>query len=328
MTTLLRIDASARVTGSHSRRLADRLQDHWLRANPGGRVITRDLAATPPPHLDAAMIEALEAAPGESARMALSDALIAELASATDLLISSPIYNFGLPSPLKAWFDHLVRAGHTFVRREAGFVPRLAGRRAYVVTARGGVPERGPASEPRGQDLREILGFLGWTALDVIELVGTNMPEPERRAHDERAIQAIDRLFDPDEPDVDRRAIDELRVAQARAIEAGDAAGYARLCTEDVCLLIPGHDLVQGQAAFLACETALFRSGRFARFEKTPLRVVVEGDIAFEVGRQRVEIADASGPAGVFAPTQKYTHVFRRTPRGWRFALLMSNACE
>src|SRR5262245_46329995 len=124
--TLLRIDASARTEGSHSRTLADGVQARWLKAHPHGRVIRRDLAVAPQAHIEAATIQGFYTPPEQMtpelrAATAQSDELIAELKAAHTVLIAAPIYNFSIPSSLKAWIDQVVRIGHTFAYQDGQF---------------------------------------------------------------------------------------------------------------------------------------------------------------------------------------------------------------
>ncbi|HEY0922939.1 YybH family protein [Rheinheimera pacifica] len=126
----------------------------------------------------------------------------------------------------------------------------------------------------------------------------------------------------------DKHNIEQLRAGQAAAIVAGDASAYAELCSDDIQLLIPSKELVSGKTAFLQVEQALFRSASFTGFEKQPALVVRSGDLAYEVGVQQVQIKNQADAAGVYAARQKYTHIFRRTSQGWRFAVLMSNPNE
>lgn len=332
MDTLLRIDASVRSEGSYSRALADHVQARWLATHPGGRVIVRDLARTPPPHLDATTVAAFC---GHGTQpVPCSDAFIAELREATDLLVATPLYNFGIPSTLKAWIDHVVRSGTTFAYRDGRYEPLLRGRRAYLAIARGSVPGGPDTEEHLLPHLHKVLRFIGWPFVDVVQVTGTSAPDLVPEEHLAAAFAAVDALWDPGPLRVDgipspedRAAIDELRAAQADAILRGDAAAYARLCTEDICLLLPGYPLALGRAAFLARERALLASGRVRRFEKTPVRLTFEGPLAIEVGVQRTEVVDATA-TGAFCHTQKYTHVFRRSTEGWRYAVLMSNPSE
>ncbi len=335
MRTLLRIDASARRDGSHSRRLADYLEAGWRRGHAKTRVVRRDLARTPPPHLSQATIEAFGAAPGDADAAALSDTLIAELQSADDLLISSPLYNFGLPSPLKAYIDHVVRSGHTFRFDGHGSTGLLKGKTAYIITARGGSITPDSDDDFQSEHLRAVLGHIGITAVSTITVDGTAEGPATLADRLARARAQIDDLLRPRElewagpfSDDDRIQLAALRTGQAEAIVAGDAKKYARLCVEDIQLMIPGQDIIAGRDHFVACEEKLFSSARFARFEKWPVRIELHGDIAVEVGRQRVVSPARSGQSEVFLPKQKYMHVFRRTDAGWRFAILMSNSCQ
>lgn len=107
---LLRIDASARIEGSHSRRLGDLVEAQWRLAHPQGERVHRDLAHAAPPHIAGATIQGFYAPPEQLTpplreATALSDTLVAELRSADTVLIASPMYNYGPPSALKAWVD-------------------------------------------------------------------------------------------------------------------------------------------------------------------------------------------------------------------------------
>jgi FMN-dependent NADH-azoreductase len=170
MTTLLRIDSGARIDGSHSRQLADYFQARWAEAHPGGHATVRDLARDPVPHLDNASIVAFHDAqspdaPTGTKATTLSDALIAELESADDVLIASPLYNLALPSVLKAYFDHVVRSGRTFSMNGNGYHGLLSGKSVFVVAARGGSASPGAADDFQIPYLRAILsssGSLRW----------------------------------------------------------------------------------------------------------------------------------------------------------------------
>lgn len=154
MTTILHIDSSARFGtsdkqqhGSHTRRLTQRFVRRWLGLSPDTRVIARDLALTSPAPVDEDWIEAAFTKPerrSEAMREALreSDALVNELEAADLILIGAPMYNFGVPSPLKAWIDNIVRVGRTFgfdrSREGAPYWPMLPpGKQLVVISARG-----------------------------------------------------------------------------------------------------------------------------------------------------------------------------------------------
>jgi FMN-dependent NADH-azoreductase len=165
--TLLRIDASARTEGSTSRALADRIAEKLAPR----RTITRDLAQGLP-LIDSGWIAAnftpeAERAEEHRATLALSDALIAELQEADTLLIGVPIYNFGVPSALKAWIDMIARAGVTFRYTEAGPEGLLEGKRAVLAVASGGT-EVDSAVDFATPYLRQVLGFIGITDVQVV----------------------------------------------------------------------------------------------------------------------------------------------------------------
>ena len=182
MNRLLRIDASSRTEGSFSRELADSFEQAWRRRHPNGEVIRRDLIAEPIGHITSETIAAFYTPPDElSTRLrdavALSDRLIAELRSADTLLIGTPIYNFSIPSALKAYIDQIVRIGQTFAYDGKTFEGLVNGKRAYVICAYGAAgyhDEKLLAAydflEPY---LRGLLGFLGITDTRFFAIEGT-----------------------------------------------------------------------------------------------------------------------------------------------------------
>lgn len=146
MTTILHLDASARVSRSLSRSLSRHFLDAWLEQRPDDRVIRRDLAANPPPHVDEAWIAAAFTAPEKrdaamTAALAWSDAAIDELQAADVIVLGTPMYNYGMPSSLKAWFDQVIRIGLAFdfdlARGDYPIEPRLSGKRLVVLSSRG-----------------------------------------------------------------------------------------------------------------------------------------------------------------------------------------------
>lgn len=154
MRTILRIDSSARFgesgkqpRGSHTRRLTTHFLKRWQACFPGARVISRDVAAAPPSPVDARWIEAAFTKPdartgGMKQILLESDLLVDELQAADVILIGAPMYNFGVPSPLKAWIDNIVRVGRTFgfdrTREGAPYWPMLPpGKQLVVLSARG-----------------------------------------------------------------------------------------------------------------------------------------------------------------------------------------------
>ena len=182
MTNILRIDASARHTGSTTRTLADRLVERLLGQSYGAKVIHRDLAATPPALLDESWVFAnftddAERSAEQKAALETSDALIAELEAADTIVIGVPVYNFGVPAALKAWIDLIARARRTFRYTEAGPEGLLTGKKAYLVVASGGVPGGSAYGFAPGY-MRHVLGFVGITDVTVID-AGAQMMDGE-----------------------------------------------------------------------------------------------------------------------------------------------------
>src|SRR3954453_4169347 len=137
MTTLLHISTSLFGSNGQSSLLAQRFVDGWKASHPAGKVIVRDLAKTPVPHLDAARFGAFLSAadtrtPEQTEVVAYSDGLIDEVRDADVIVLGLPMYNFGVPSTLKAYFDHIARAGVTFRYTATGPVGLLNNKTVYV----------------------------------------------------------------------------------------------------------------------------------------------------------------------------------------------------
>ena len=167
MANILILDSAATGEASVSRKLTDGLAATIARRHPGAHIVRRDIGARPIPHLDGETTSAIRGgeAETEAAReaVALSDRLIAELKAADIVVIGAPMYNFGMPSTLKAWFDHVLRAGITFRYTAAGPEGLVKGKKAIVVETRGGLYSEGPAAAMDSQEphLRTMLGFMG-----------------------------------------------------------------------------------------------------------------------------------------------------------------------
>ncbi|MEA3039460.1 MAG: FMN-dependent NADH-azoreductase, partial [Sphingomonadales bacterium] len=136
MANILVVDSAATGEASVSRKLTRALADTLQRRDPAARIVRRDVGAAPIPHLNAATVPAIRAGLAETAEaeraLALSNELIAELKVADVIVIGAPMYNFGMPSTLKAWFDHVLRAGITFRYSEAGPEGLVTGKKAIV----------------------------------------------------------------------------------------------------------------------------------------------------------------------------------------------------
>ena len=167
MTNILIIDSAATGPASISHRLTDGLAETLRRIHPAARIVRRDVGADPIPHLDGettAAIRGAEAATDAGrAAVALSDRLVAELKAADLIVIGAPMYNFGMASTLKAWFDHVLRARITFRYTEAGPEGLIKGKKAIVIETRGGLYSEGPAVAMDSQEphLRTMLGLMG-----------------------------------------------------------------------------------------------------------------------------------------------------------------------
>ena len=167
MTNVLILDSAATGGASISRKLTDAAAETIRRRDPSARITRRDIGKAPVPHLTEETVPAIRAGlvETETAReaLALSDALVAELQEADLIVIGAPMYNFGMPSTLKAWFDHVLRAGITFRYSEAGPEGLVKGKKAIVVEARAGLYSEGPAAAFDNQEphLRTLLGFMG-----------------------------------------------------------------------------------------------------------------------------------------------------------------------
>jgi len=179
MTTLLQIQSSLFSADGQSSRLSNEFVSAWQRNQPASQVKVRDLALAPLPHLDAERVTAFFT-PTESRTAAqqqlvdLSDDLISELKHADVIVIGVPMYNFGIPSTLKAYFDHIARAGVTFRYTENGPEGLLAGKKAYIFATRGG-QYAGTALDTQTSYVRDFLSFLGITDVEFIYAEGLNM---------------------------------------------------------------------------------------------------------------------------------------------------------
>jgi FMN-dependent NADH-azoreductase len=205
MKTYLQLNTSLNGVDSQSSRLARQFVESLARtdrsadaATAPARVIVRDLASEPLPHLTAERFKAFATAPAErstnQARIAAeSDALVAELAAADVLVIGLPMYNFGVPSTLKAYFDHVARAGVTFRYTANGPEGLLRGKRAYVIATRGG-KHAGTPSDLQSAFVRQFLGFIGITDVEFVYAEGLALGEESRAAALDAAGKRIEQL--------------------------------------------------------------------------------------------------------------------------------------
>ena len=179
MSRVLIIESSARQQDSVSRQLTQTFIKQWQAAHPNDQITLRDLASQPVPHLDADLlggwmkpVEQRNAR--EQASLQRSNELTDELLAADVLVLAAPMYNFAIPSTLKAWLDHVLRAGVTFKYTATGPQGLLTGKRAYVLTARGGI-YAGSSTDHQEPYLRQVMGFIGIHDVEFIHAEGMNL---------------------------------------------------------------------------------------------------------------------------------------------------------
>jgi FMN-dependent NADH-azoreductase len=196
--TLLQINTSLFSNSGQSTQLAEQFVAGRQAADPYVDVVVRDLAREPVPHLTAERFQAFLAqpearTPAQATIVAESDALIDELKAADVIVLGLPMYNFGVPSQLKAYFDHVARAGVTFRYTEQGPVGLLTGKKAYVFATRGGLY----AGTPRDAEtsyVRQFLAFLGITDVEFVYAEGLAISESSKQASLAKAANSIARL--------------------------------------------------------------------------------------------------------------------------------------
>ena len=181
MTTLLQINSSLFSASGHSSQLASEFVAKWLSKNPEAQLVVRDLASDPLPHLDAQRVTAFftpaEArTEAQQAFIAESDTLINELKQADMIVIGLPMYNFGIPSTLKAYFDQIGRAGVTFRYTEHGPEGLLTGKKVFVFATRGGM-YAGTALDSQTTYVRDFLSFLGMSDVEFVYAEGLNISD-------------------------------------------------------------------------------------------------------------------------------------------------------
>lgn len=209
MESLLVINTSPQVGGSHSRQMTARFSRLWSKHNPNGRVVERDIGRKPVPHVDEQWISAAFSSEearttDQSAALEISDALVAELRDATTIVIGCPMHNLSVPSTLKAYIDQVVRMGVTTKlvpdSPQSPYVGLLGNKPTYLMLVRGGCGyESGDAYAPMNFQepyLRAVLGMLGIQSVKTIalEYAAMNGNHLETALNDANA--SIDRVFD------------------------------------------------------------------------------------------------------------------------------------
>lgn len=182
MSNILLISSSPRGEHSLSAKVAADLAAGLAAKQAGSTIVTRDLVAAPLPHIDpdfsaGIFTPADKRTESQAAVVAISDAAIDEVLQADTIVIATAFINFSISSNLKAWIDHLARAGRTFSYDGNGFTGLVTNKKVYLVLAYGGVYSSGPMQamdfcEPY---LRTVLGFMGMSDVETIRIEGVNM---------------------------------------------------------------------------------------------------------------------------------------------------------
>lgn len=194
---LLHIDSSATGAGSVTREISAAVVEALQSGSPGAQVTYRDVAAQPLIHVDTALLSVMRPAPGEipvdmeaphnaalRAEAALTEQVLTEFLEADTLVIGAPMYNFGVPSTLKAWIDRLAQAGRTFRYTAKGPEGLAGGKRLVIVSSRGGLyagMAHETAMDHQEAYLKAVMGFMGVTDVTIIRAEGVAMG-PEKRA--------------------------------------------------------------------------------------------------------------------------------------------------
>ncbi len=199
MKTLLHIDSSLRHEGSYSRQLSATFAKAWQKKYPEGRIIYRDFAINPMPHLTPLYTAASYKKDGltdeEKASAKPADEAVAQLFSVDHILIGAPMYNFTAPSSIKTWVDHIVQDNTTFRFGPEGAEGLVKGKKVCLVSSHGGDYSEGSpwaAANMLAPWLRNILGFLGMNDFIVISMEGSEYHPESREARFAKALSNIE----------------------------------------------------------------------------------------------------------------------------------------
>ena len=186
---ILSIISSPRGAASYSTKLVNGVVEKLIAAHPGSAVMVRDLTNKPFPHLEVVHLQSFftpaeSRTPEQQLAVRHSDEAIAEIMAADTIVIGSPLYNFSIASTLKAWIDHIARAGITFQYSAAGPEGLVKGKKVYLAVSSGGVYSEGPMAtyDFAVPYLQGVLGFLGMIDITVVRAEGVGMPELEPTA--------------------------------------------------------------------------------------------------------------------------------------------------
>mgnify|MGYP001408553066 CR=1 FL=1 len=181
---ILHIDASAQGERSESMRLSDDFIQRWKMRHPDDEIIQRDIVDNPLPHIDGLILDSMmtppiQRTPEQRAVAAQYEELVQEFLDADVLVLGVPMYNFTIPSTLKAWIDHITVPGRTFEYAEEGPRGLVDGKQIYILSTRGGFYGDGPMDHQVNY-LRTLFGFLGIEDIQIIQAEGLNV-SPETR---------------------------------------------------------------------------------------------------------------------------------------------------
>jgi len=206
MTNLLVLDTSP-CKDAVSRSLTEGFIADWSAKFPDATIVHRDIGANPPAHLDDELIDALRRNPDhlsdrQTATIAASDAMIAEMEAADVIVVGAPMHNFTISGALRTWIDHIARPGKTF-----GYDPKtgphglLDDKPVHVISTRGGQYGDGDPESPNPADfqtgyLRHIFGFIGLKNVNIIAANGMDMGGDNREAGIKEAKAKISDVID------------------------------------------------------------------------------------------------------------------------------------
>ena len=182
--TMLHIDSSILGTQSVSRTLSAAVVDQLRHDDPGVRVVYRDLDAHPVPHLTSRSL-----AQEDPLEMARAAAVLEEFLAADTIVIGAPMYNFTIPSTLKAWIDRIAVAGRTFRYTERGPEGLAGGKRVVVASARGSV--HGAATDFQEAYLRQVFAFVGIEDITFVRAEGVALGDQARQAAVTNALASV-----------------------------------------------------------------------------------------------------------------------------------------
>lgn len=184
---ILHLDSGIFTGQSVSRELSEHIVKQLQQQHPEAQLIYRDLVAQPINHLDAEILmagntEEDQRTERQQSELATTETLLSEVFAADLLVIGTPLYNFGIPTQLKAWVDRIAQAGRTFRYTEQGPEGLLTGKRAIIASARGGIYSEGAAAAMEHQEsyIKTLLGFIGITDVSIIRAEGLNMGDQLR----------------------------------------------------------------------------------------------------------------------------------------------------